>query len=433
MPRRRRKRKVVRVNSRRPINIDKLFFGAVAVYMCVICYMALTSVHIAGYEVQAGTLAVNHTYKGFAVRQETVCTADTSGYVSFYASAGDRVSGSSLVYTIDEKGEINDLIRENADTVDLTDDNFSQIRGDMKSFMDSYDDTQFGNVYEFQSNMESMVMELVNQSMLDSLAEAGDDSMFSRVYASGNGILEFYQDGYEDVTVESMTEDMLDPSTYTKQSLKKEMVQAGEPVYKLSTSEKWSMVVPLSEEEATGFINDGTDYMQVRFTRDDTKTWAKFSIVYVGSTPCARLDFNTSMVRKAYLVEQDGDQGFMKEIYDKDGGASVEFLKMTIYYEDDDYYYIDPMESDYTTGNTKLPIGTYLVQTDSQERVQVGNTGVLKGVYNINKGYTQFRQINILYQNEEYALVEQGTSYGLTVYDHIVLNGSAVDEDQIIY
>ncbi len=30
---------------------------------------------------------------------------------------------------------------------------------------------------------------------------------------------------------------------------------------------------------------------------------------------------------------------FMKEIYDKDGGASVEFLKMTIYYEDDDYYY----------------------------------------------------------------------------------------------
>ena len=114
---------------------------------------------------------------------------------------------------------------------------------------------------------------------------------------------------------------------------------------------------------------------------------------------------------------------------------------MTIYYEDDDYYYIDPMESDYTTGNTKLPIGTYLVQTDSQERVQVGNTGVLKGVYNINKGYTQFRQINILYNRSltgnhalyPILLVEQGTSYGLTVYDHIVLNGSAVDEDQIIY
>ena len=39
--------------------------------------------------------------------------------------------------------------------------------------------------------------------------------------------LEFYQDGYEDVTVESMTEDMLDPSTYTKQSLKKKWYRPG--------------------------------------------------------------------------------------------------------------------------------------------------------------------------------------------------------------
>ena len=36
MPRRRRKRKVVRVNSRRPFNINKVFFGVVAVYTCVI-------------------------------------------------------------------------------------------------------------------------------------------------------------------------------------------------------------------------------------------------------------------------------------------------------------------------------------------------------------------------------------------------------------
>ena len=54
-------------------------------------------------------------------------------------------------------------------------------------------------------------------------------------------------------------------------------------------------------------------------------------------------------------------------------------------------------------------------------------------MYNINKGYTQFRQIDILYQNEEFALVKEGTSYGLTVYDRIVLNSEAVDEDEVIY
>ena len=77
--------------------------------------------------------------------------------------------------------------------------------------------------------------------------------MFSRVYADDIGILEYYTDGYEDVTVESMTEEMLDSSGYEKQNLKKELVQAGEQIYKLSLSEKWSLVVPLIEEEAAGF------------------------------------------------------------------------------------------------------------------------------------------------------------------------------------
>lgn len=468
MSQRRKKKKVVSVRGKRPINIDLVFFGAVAVYICVVCYMGMSSEHIAGYEVNAGTLSVNHTYTGFAIRQENVYSAQTSGYVSYYAREGERVSGSSLIYTVDEKGEINELIQQNAENVDLTDDNFSMIRSEIRSYMNEYDDRDFYGAYEFQSSLESSVMDLLNQNMLESLEEAGENSMFSRTYCEGIGILEYYTDGYEDVTVETMNEEMLDSSTYQKQNLKKEIVQAGDSMYKLSTSEKWSLIVPLTEEEATGFQMDETKYMEVEFTRDHTTAWAEFSIVRVGATPCARLDFNNSMVRFAdlryievefliddeeglkipntaivekefylipqgFLVEQGEDKGFMKEIYDENGQPSVEFVSMTLYYADEEYYYVDPKESDFATGKEKLPIGTYLVQPDTQERFQVGMNKMLQGVYNINKGYTQFRQINILYQNEEYTLVEQGTSYGLTVYDHIVLNGEAVDEEQIIY
>lgn len=464
----RRRKKIVRVNSRRPINIDLVFFGAVAVYICVICYMGLTSTHIAGYEVNKGTLAANHIYTGFAIRQESVYPADTSGYVSYYASEGDRVSASSLVYTVDEKGEINQLIQENAENVDLTDDNFSMIRSEISSYMGDFDDLTFSDVYNFQSSMESSVMELLNQNMLDSLEEAGDNSMFSKVYSGGIGILEYYTDGYEDVTAESMTEDMLDEKNYTKENLKKELVQSGDNVYKLSTSEKWSLVVPITEEEAAQYQQEEKSYMQVEFTRDHTTAWASFSVVHVGSTPCAKLDFNNSMVRfadaryiqvkflvddqqglkipnsaivekefylipKEFLIEQEDSKGFLKEVYDESGQATAQFVNMTLYYEDDDYYYVDPLESDYVTGDKKLSVGDYLVAQDSDSRFQIGQKGSLQGVYNINKGYTQFRQINILAQNEEYTLVEEGTSYGLTVYDHIVLNGDAVDEDEIIY
>ena len=469
MARRQKKRKIVSVRQKRPINIDLVFFGAVAVYICVVCYMGMTSEHIAGYEVTAGVLSVNQTYTGLAIRQESLYQANTSGYVSYYARDGERVSGTALVYTIDEKGEINQLIQQNAENVDLTDDNFSVILSNVKGYMSEYENLDFSGVYDFQASLESSVIDLMNQNMLETLEEAGDDSMFSRIYASGIGILEYYMDGFEEITIESLTEEMLDASNYEKQSLKKELIQSGEPVYKLSTSEKWSLVVPLTEEEAANFQAEERKFMEVEFTRDHTRAWADFSLIYVGSVPCARLDFNNSMVRFAdlryveveFLVKdetglkipntaivekefyvipkkfwmdgEEDERGFLKEVYNENGEPSVERVDMTRYYEDEENYYIDPKESDFATGKEKLPMGTFLVKKDAQDRFQIGPSQTLQGVYNINKGYTQFRQINILSQNEEFTLVEEGTSYGLTVYDRIVLNGDAVKEDEVIY
>lgn len=468
MARRGRQSKVVNVRRKRPINIDIVFFGAVAVYICVICYMAMRSEHIAGYEVNVGSLSVNHTYTGLAIREEKIYSADTSGYVSYYAREGERVSGSSLIYTIDEKGDTNARIRQSAENVDLTDENFSVLRGNIRSYMNEYDGLEFHRVYDFQTSLEGAVMDLMNQNMLESLEETGEDTMFSRICAEDIGILEYYTDGYEEITVEGVTEEMLDPSSCERQNLKKEIVQSGDQMYKLSLSEKWSLIVPLTEEEAAGFQQEERKFMEVEFERDHTRAWAEFSVIHVGTVPCARLDFNTSMVRfadlryievefqvedeeglkipntaivekdfymvpQSFLVENEEGRGFMKEVYDENGQAEAVFVETTLYYADEENYYIDPKESDYVTGEIKMPIGTFLVEPDSQERFQIGSSRTLQGVYNINKGFTQFRQINILYQNEEFALVEEGTSYGLTVYDRIILNGGAVDEDEVIY
>ena len=80
-----------------------------------------------------------------------------------------------------------------------------------------------------------------------------------------------------------------------------------------------------------------------------------------------------------------------------------------------------------------LKAGDYIVKPDSQERFQVGSTRALKGVFNINKGYTVFKEIEILDSNSEYYTIKKGASYGLSVYDHIVLDASLVTEGQILY
>ena len=132
---------------------------------------------------------------------------------------------------------------------------------------------------------------------------------------------------------------------------------------------------------------------------------------------------NGNKVKDSYKVKENDNIEITELIEETD--ILPENIPLDIYYEDDDYYYLDPMETDYTTGELKLTAGTYLLKEDSSDKFAVGQKGSLQGVYNINKGYTQFRQISILAQNEEYTLVEEGTSYGLTVYDRIVQIGRA--------
>ena len=69
---------------------------------------------------------------------------------------------------------------------------------------------------------------------------------------------------------------------------------------------------------------------------------------------------------------------------------------------------------------------------NSQATYQIGNdTDSLIGVYNINKGYAVFKQINIIYENEEYAIIETKTSYGISLYDHIALDASKIKENEL--
>ena len=63
---------------------------------------------------------------------------------------------------------------------------------------------------------------------------------------------------------------------------------------------------------------------------------------------------------------------------------------------------------------------------NSSEQFTLNDQAELIGVYYINKGYPDFRNVTILYQNEEYAIVEPNTLYGLQEYDYIVLRADSV-------
>ena len=117
---------------------------------------------------------------------------------------------------------------------------------------------QFYNVYSFKENVNAQIQENLYINALNDLSDqtnsAVSQNTFSFERTSVDGILALYTDGYEDVTADSFTADMYNPASYTKTNLKgNTQITSGQAMYKIATSENWSIMVPVTGEEAARY------------------------------------------------------------------------------------------------------------------------------------------------------------------------------------
>ena len=102
-----------------------------------------------------------------------------------------------------------------------------------------------------------------------------------------------------------------------------------------------------------------------------------------------------------------------------------EFIPVTIYnIDEENNAYLD---------DSILRLGDRIDMPDSAQTFVISKSGTLTGVYNINKGYADFKEIEILNSNEEYSIIRSNTAYGLVAYDYIVLDADSVETDEFIY
>lgn len=480
-----KKKKGKVVKYKKPFNIANVFFGAILIYMIIYLYMFLTSVHISGYEVIAGSLATNKQFTGLVLRTEEIFTATTAGYIDYYANEGAKVSNSTIVYSVDESGRMSEYLEENSADINLSEEHYASLKSEISAFSNGYEKLDFSEIYDFHDTMNGNILELSNQTLLsemEALAEE-DATAFQRVYGAKSGIVGYHIDGYEAVTPEGITPEMFDKSTYEATNLRSvDLISSGDPVYKLVTDENWTVIVPMTEEqiqeiaykqvtdENGNITTEQRSVIQIKFLKDNTTTWGYISLLNKNGQQYLQLDFNNSMVRFAsdryldiqfmiddtsglkipssaittkefYIIPEeyvmkggpDDSDGFMIERFDENGYSKEDFVTPTFYSITDGMVYVDPNQGSFTSNEAYIKAGDRIIIPNSNDLYQVGNTAELEGVYCINQGYTQFRKIKTLYANEEYTIVEEGTTFGLTIYDRIVLNAEAVKEDQVIY
>lgn len=454
---------VIRFRKSITINIGVVIFIFLFFYIVVCVWLYFATPQIVAHEVQMGTLTTSTRYNGFIVRDETVITSRYDGYINYFVRENERVGVNNMVCTIDETGTLNDYIAEQTMENSLQSaQDYETIRREIVQFTQTFQEREFDRVYDFKYNITGTVQRLSNTKLLEEIDQISTNiqDTIHIVRATTTGIVVYNTDGYESFTEELLSPAIFDVSLYEKnQFLGNELVVKGDPIYKVATNEKWSVYMELDASTAATVIEG--EYVEVRFLDNQDSSWAQIYIIEQGEQLYGRLDFNNSMIRfaseryldfelimeddigfkiprsaiaerefylipKEYVISQGSADniGVMKEYYVEDGTQTVEFVNVTVYNETDTDYYIDSLY---------LMSGDYIIKPDSMETYPISKRSSLIGVFNINKGYADFNQVTILYQNDEYAIVESNTKYGLNVYDYIVLDALSVEADDFIY
>ena len=211
-----------------------------------------------------------------------------------------------------------------------------------------------------------------------------------------------------------------------KQFQSSDLVSEGDAVYKIVDSEDWSIIIQTDAQRAQELLEE--EYVKVKFLESQDISWGKVDVITNAENTFVKLSFTNSMIKYAkdrfidielitndqiglkipntsivekefflipseYIISSGAGNSYsvMRVVYDESGKESTELTTVSIYNQADGEYYTDDIV---------LQIGDQLKKVDSMETYTISKRGTLIGVYNMNKGYADFKQIQILYQNE---------------------------------
>lgn len=456
------------ISYRRPLklNIGTIIFLILFIYLLFSISSYLGRKKIRFYEVQTGEMVDDKELTGLILRTEHVQTAPSSGYVNYYIRDGKRAAVGTRIYSLDETGNLKKYLEESEDQKEaLSEQNLKELKTKLSLFSAGFRSDQFKEVYNSLESLRSILSEYTSIHLLDQLDETLKAQGISLMQGTSpeSAVVSFNMDSYEEKTAEQLTANDFRPESYKPVYIGSgSLVEKGAPVYKTIPSEDWQLVFPMTEKiqkELSEYNSlriafpaydltisgdysqikgeDGTTFgmltfhqYMVRFLND---RYIQFQI-YAGREDGLKIPRSSLTKKRFYVVPKNYltnggngvEEGFLKEVPE---GAETKAVFMTaeIFYANDTTCYLDSSDT------AEFHAGDYLIAPQSGERFQIGETAELQGVYNINKGFAVFKQIDIIDENEEYITIKRGTRYGLNVYDHILLNGEEGKEGQQVY
>lgn len=455
-------KKVVKFNRDIKVNAATCLIAAILLYVIICVIIAARKEPITTYKVNKSNISNNITLEGLAIRDEEVINTTKSGYICYYIRDGEKIQKNSTVCSVDESGQIYNVISDVEEYDDLlSKEDYDAIRSLISLYKVSYNDSSFYEAYNFENNLNNKVLELNNEILMQQITSESGSTALTGIYSPYSGLVTYYIDGFEDYSISNISQDAFDKSKYTKQTLKTgDVVSTNSPIVKIIPSEKWNIVAPVTQEQIDA-ISD-SEYINFKINNSSYEVYMPYEIINAsdGTYINIKLDkYMSNYVSERYVsieIMKKEDTGLKipvsaivdKEVYkipisyfsagsnqsnanriniqilDENGEITIKQIAPTIYDSDEEYCYVDPLDFSDTD---------VLLDINSNQTIAVSllSTNKIQGVYSANRGTAEFKKITIIKTVDEFALIESDED--LKVYDNIVLDSSTVTENQIIY
>lgn len=455
---------IVKYQKSHHLSIGFIIMSVMSIYIAYHMFTYLTASNLTIYEVTAGSISSNHEYNALCIREEEIVSTTSSGDIVYMVPNLTRVGAKTSIYAVDETGNVTSQMKaDTAATTKISAADRQRLSYSINDFVLNYNPNDFGDVYSYKADLTSQIEQIYNLSAMDALSaqigSALSGGSFHKFSSAIPGLVVFSKDGMEGIKASDVTTEMLSATNTDITNLKTdEKVRSGQEIYKIVTSDKWQLVMEVDDELYDQLKDDG--YIEIQFLEDKVNTWCALSFIEKGPSKYLVLDLddgmdryasarfvkiklldasasglkipNTSITEKEffkvpskYFFKGGNNSTELGLLVVKEGGAT-EFVSTSVFKvpEVENYYYL-PEEI--------VPAGTNVVRANSNDTYMIGSdTDILRGVYNVNKGYAVFKQIEIIYENKEYTIVKNGTDHGVALFDHISLDGNAVQENEII-
>ena len=451
--------KVLPFRRESSLNIGFIAFLFIFLYLVFSLVRAATRESYSSFTVgREEGLYSSRSYHAVILRQEKTVLSHWAGYVDFFTTESSHVSVGSTVVSVDELGTYSEMLRSASELQSLSTDELMNLKARLRSISAEYSGERFSSLYEGKDAVDSFFLSHIGSASLEVLEQNLSLNEFFHVHKSDkSGLVLFYQDGYETKQAKDLKAEDFTGKNY-KKTRTEDLVTVGDFLYKLVDSENWSLVIPLTTEEAAAYGESKT--LRFTFLKNGLTTEAPCSVINgADGSLLLKLDLSRYLVQfsgerfteirietsgesgykiplscrvnetlylipRSYEVSgtENGGSGFLQEVYNG-SVRTARVIQPTVYFRDEEYCYVS-MEA--------LPAETVLIRQDSQERYTVRLTTTMIGAYQINAGYTVFCPIEILDENGEYLLIRRGTPNGITTYDTLLLNAAGYKAGQIL-